>query len=183
MFNFEQEFRRNSIPAARQAARQSLEQKQRDVFESHRHRVFSLAFYMTGNELEAEEILTATFVRAFERDEQPDRPEIDSELMEQIFDRFPSMRHPTTASRIPAVDGPGLGTQQVLRTDLEIAIRGLCPVERLLFLLRDVEGYAIDAAGELLGISRQQAQTTLLSARLHLRQSLAAVGRRSSEAA
>lgn len=183
MFNFEQELRRKSIPAARQAARQSREEKQRDVFESHRHRAFSLAFYMTGNEMEAEEILTATFVRAFEQEEQPDRSGIDSALMEQLFARFPSMHKPSPAESAAAADGPGIGRQQVLRTDLEIAIRSLPPVERLLFLLRDVEGYTVETAGSLLGIPLPQAQAALLSARLHLRQFLAADGRRSSEAA
>ena len=72
LFNFEREFSAESNPVVSQAVKQSCEQQQRDVYESHRHRTFSLAFYMTGNEMEAEEILATTFVRAFQQNEQPD---------------------------------------------------------------------------------------------------------------
>lgn len=183
MFNFESELRRKSIPAARQAAKQSREQMQRDVFESHRHRAFSLAFYMTGNELEAEEILAQTFVRVFEQKEEPDGSEVDAALMEQLVERFPSMKAPAMPEAPSAAQGPGIGSQPVLRTDLEIAIRNLPPVERLLFLLRDVEGYGVDAAGRLLGLSHTRTEATLLSARLRLRNSLASRPDRSSAAA
>ena len=67
LFNFEREFSAESNLVVSQAAKQSCEQQQRDVYESHRHRTFSLAFYMTGNEIEAEEILATTFVRAFQQ--------------------------------------------------------------------------------------------------------------------
>ncbi|MGC2499284.1 MAG: hypothetical protein WA374_16165, partial [Acidobacteriaceae bacterium] len=50
---------------AREMAPQSLEDRQRDIYDSHRHRVFSLSYYMTGSELEAEGILRDVFVRAF----------------------------------------------------------------------------------------------------------------------
>ena len=71
LFNFEREFSAESNPVVSQAAKQSCEQQQRDVFESHRHRTFSLAFYMTGNEIEAEEILATTFIRAFQQNSSP----------------------------------------------------------------------------------------------------------------
>src|SRR5436305_8678888 len=44
----------------------------RDVFEGHRHRIFSLAFYMTDNELTAEEVLTNVFCRVFAKTSKPD---------------------------------------------------------------------------------------------------------------
>lgn len=183
MFNFECESRRTSIAAARQAAEQSADQLQRDIFESHRHHAFSLAFYMTGNEIEAEEILEQTFVHAFEQKAEPDRAGIDLALMDQLFERFPSMRKPRAPELSSAMGSTGIGAQQVLRTDLEIAIRELPPAERLLFLLRDVEGYQVEDAGSLLGLSQARAKAALFSARLHLRQALASAPRRSSEAA
>ena len=72
LFNFEREFSQESNLVVSQAAKQSCEQQQRDVYESHRHRAFSLAFYMTGNEMEAEEILATTFVKVFQQHERPD---------------------------------------------------------------------------------------------------------------
>src|SRR5580658_10826481 len=89
LFNFEREFSAESNLVLSQAAKQSCEQQQRDVYESHRHRTFSLAFYMTGNEMEAEEILATTFVRAFQQSDQPDAFAIDSALLTQLSQRYP----------------------------------------------------------------------------------------------
>ena len=89
LFNFEREFSAESNPVVSQAAKQSCEQQQRDVYESHRHRTFSLAFYMTGNEIEAEEILATTFIRAFQQNEQPDGFAVDSALVNELSQRFP----------------------------------------------------------------------------------------------
>ena len=66
-----------------------MKQQQRDIYESHRHRTFSLAFYMTGNEMEAEEILATTFIRAFQQNEQPDGFAVDSALVNELSQRFP----------------------------------------------------------------------------------------------
>ncbi|MGC2500822.1 MAG: hypothetical protein WA400_01700, partial [Silvibacterium sp.] len=65
-------------------AKQSVEARQRDIYESHRHRTFALAYYMTGNELEAEQILTNTFVSAFRSASEPDGPDVDSALLEEL---------------------------------------------------------------------------------------------------
>ena len=51
--------------------RYNTQAEQRDVFESHRHHVFSVAYYMTGDEREAESILQSTFIDAFERETVP----------------------------------------------------------------------------------------------------------------
>ena len=53
---FELDNHRSKV-TAREMAPQSLEERQRDIYDSHRHRVFSISYYMTGSELEAEEIL------------------------------------------------------------------------------------------------------------------------------
>ena len=92
LFNFEREFSAESNLVVSQAAKQSCEQQQRDVYESHRHRTFSLAFYMTGNEMEAEEILATTFVRAFQQSQQPDGFAVDSALVSELSQRFPLKR-------------------------------------------------------------------------------------------
>ncbi len=89
MFNFEREFSAESNLVVSQAAKQSAEQQQQDVYESHRHRAFSLAFYMTGNEMEAEEILAATFVKVFQQNERPDAFAVDSALLHELSEKFP----------------------------------------------------------------------------------------------
>jgi RNA polymerase sigma-70 factor, ECF subfamily len=170
VFNFEREFSGESHPVATEAAKQSQEHQQRDVYESHRHRAFSLAFYMTGNEMEAEEILVATFVRAFQAKERPDAFAIDSALLAELSLRIPIRQEEPPATLIP---GSGLQRRNVRRPDLEIAVRNLPPRERLLFLLRDVEGYTPDKIARLLDLPEAKIHKICFSARIRLHQDLA----------
>jgi len=170
LFNFEREFSQESNLVVSQAAKQSCEQQQRDVYESHRHRAFSLAFYMTGNEMEAEEILATTFVNVFQQHERPDAFAVDSALLHELSERFPLREE-----EAPAVVAPGLGLNRrnVRRPDLEEAVRNLPANERLLFLLRDVEGYSAAMISRLLDIPEAQVQRSCFSARVRLSQVLA----------
>lgn len=171
MFKFEREIFATSNLVASQAAEQSLEQQQRDVYESHRHRAFSLAFYMTGNEIEAEEILATTFVRAFQAQERPDGFAVDSALVQELSQRFPLQEVEAPAV---IVQGAAAANQRnVRRSDLEAAVRNLPANERLLFLLRDVEGYAPAMISRLLNIPEAQVQRACFSARIRLCQLLA----------
>lgn len=170
MFKFESEIFATSNLVASQAAEQSLEQQQRDVYESHRHRAFSLAFYMTGNEIEAEEILATTFVRAFQAQERPDGFAVDSALVQELSQRFPLQEVEAPAV---IVQGAAANQRNVRRSDLEAAVRSLPANERLLFLLRDVEGYAPAMISRLLNIPEPQVQRSCFSARIRLSQLLA----------
>lgn len=170
MFKFESEIFATSNLVASQAAEQSLEQQQRDVYESHRHRAFSLAFYMTGNEIEAEEILATTFVRAFQAQERPDGFAVDSALVQELSQRFPLQEVEAPAA---IVQGAAANQRNVRRSDLEAAVRNLPANERLLFLLRDVEGYAPAMISRLLNIPESQVQRACFSARIRLCQLLA----------
>jgi RNA polymerase sigma-70 factor (ECF subfamily) len=165
LFNFEREFSAESNLVVSQAAKQSLEQQQRDIYESHRHRTFSLAFYMTGNEIEAEEILATTFIRAFQQNEQPDGFAVDSALVSELSERFPLRKEEPAAV---VSQGINLSHRNVRRPDLEVAVRSLPANERLLFLLRDVEGYAPAMIARLLDIPEAQVQRVCFSARIRL---------------
>ena len=170
MFKFERELSAESKLVSSQAAKESLQQQQRDVYESHRHRTFSLAFYMTGNEIEAEEILATTFIRAFQQNEMPDGFAVDTELVGELNQRFPLKHEEPPATVTPETN---LSHRNVLRPDLEAAVRALPPSERLLFLLRDVEGYKPALISRLLDIPEAQVQRTCFSARIRLCQILA----------
>jgi DNA-directed RNA polymerase specialized sigma24 family protein len=148
-----------------QSEERSIEQAQRDVYESHRHRIFSLAFHMTGNELEAERLLTDSFVRAFQADPKPDSSVIDSALIAGLRSHFSL----TAAAPAPISSSAGIDGTNVRRTDLEEAIRELPPIERLAFLLRDVEGYSPESISELLQMPKAEINRTLFSARIRLR--------------
>jgi RNA polymerase sigma-70 factor (ECF subfamily) len=76
-----------------------------------------------------------------------------------------------------------LGQRNIRRTDLEEAIQFLPTNERLVFLLRDVEGYSAASIAKLMEISETQVQRTLFSARIRLRQVLATPDRTEEAAA
>lgn len=180
MFHSERDFSllSNRVTAT-QAAERSEVQRQRDVFESHRHRAFSLAFYMTGNELEAEEILTQTFVHVFQRCEHPNAADVDASLIDEFRERFCLEQDVPPASPT----GEHAIGRNVRRPELEAALLELPANERLLFLLRDVEGYSPEGIAALLGVPLPELQRTLFSARLRLCQKLAFSTTPASEAA
>ena len=193
MFDFgsERQSARNTsvkIVALRQA-KQSVEARQRDIYDSHRHRTFALAYYMTGNELEAEQILTSTFVRAFRAADEPNGPDVDSALLEELRQKSylvsdaAAPAGPASVSSLDPDPSAELAGRNVKRTDLEEAIQVLAPTERLLFLLRDVEGYAPAAIAQLLQMTEPQVQRGLFAARLRLRRALAEAQLAESKAA
>jgi len=171
-FNSDNQFARATARVvALRREKQSLQARQRDIYESHRHRAFSVAYYMTGNELEAEQILANTFVTAFRAAEEPSGQDVDAALIEQLQQRFPLYSDAPPAT--PSANGYDLSGRNVKRTDLEEAIQELPASERLLFLLRDVEGYTSAAIAGLLGVPEAQVKRSLFAARIHLRQAIA----------
>jgi len=166
--------------AAREMAPQSLEERQRDIYDSHRHRVFSVSYYMTGSELEAEQILRDSFVRAFKAAPEPDQTLVDTSLVHEL--RSQQVLEEGEAAPPPAMDYLPQ-RHNILRTELEEAIRYLPSNERLVFLLMDVEGYPAKQVAELLKLSPSQVLRTALTARLRLRAELAAARASDQEAA
>ena len=103
---------------------------------------------------------------------------MDSALVGELHERFPLRKEEPAAVASP---GLGLSHRNVLRPDLEDAVRKLPANERLLFLLRDVEGYAPATIARLLDIPEAQVHRACYSARIRLCQLLA--GRARVEAA
>jgi DNA-directed RNA polymerase specialized sigma24 family protein len=138
--------------------------ERRDVFESHRHHIFSVAYYMTGDEREAETILQSTFIEAFDRQIKPSIAMLDEALMTQLHRRL-------SLDPVPAAEAgtEGLGNRNVRRTDMEEALWQMPERERLCFLLRDVEGYDAGRIAGLLATSEKEVQCTIFSARLRMR--------------
>lgn len=177
MFDFgsERQFAQSPKVVASRRAKQSVESRQRDIFDSHRHRTFALAYYMTGNEIEAEAILTASFVRAFEAKKEPEAQEVDAALLLELRERE-HLQQDAPALVVAASSEPDntdLSGRNVKRTDLEEAIRELPATERLLFLLRDVEGYTPAVIAKLMGMQEAEVNRNLMKARIHLRRILA----------
>lgn len=175
------DFEKNSPKlTAREMAPQRLEDRQRDIYDSHRHRVFSVSCYMTGNEIEAEDILRSAFIRAFRHAAEPDRTIIDTALVQELQDqqvlRIDDQQPAPTAAYLPP-------RHNILRTELEEAIRYLPSTERLVFLLMDVEGYSAQQVSELLKTPVPTVLRTALTARMRLRVELAAMRETDQQAA
>jgi RNA polymerase sigma-70 factor (ECF subfamily) len=153
------------------SAKRSVEDRQRDVYDSHCHRVFALAYYMVGNEIHAEETMGNTFVKAFQATEEPDAKQIDTCLIDELRER---VSFDETLPPVEVSTEDSLANRNVKKTELEEAIHELPPTERLAFLLKDVEGYSIPAISERMNIGAQELLGILMSARVRLRSVLAA---------
>ena len=176
LLNFENEFSPQSSCRVVQCqmAERSLEHRQRDIYETHKHRAYAVAYYMVGNEIEADKVTQGTFIRAFRQAEEPDGHCVDCSLVSELRERMP-----LDEQTLPAQPEPGMtiGGRNVRRTDMEEALRELPPNERMIFLLRDVEGYDADRVAALLELPRQQVERTLFSARIRMRTALAKIQR------
>jgi DNA-directed RNA polymerase specialized sigma24 family protein len=174
------EFERQVAPMVATNAQQlTAEQRERDVFDSHRHRVFSVAFYMTANELEAESILAETFVRVFSTSGPRSGEQVDRALVDELSERFALETAETATPDVELL----LERASNRRTALEEALPSLTPLERLVFLLRDVEGYSSARIAPLVQLPEPEVQRTVLSARIRMRNELAMAQVRARHAA
>ena len=144
--------------------------QRRYAFESNRHRVYAIAYWMTGNELAAEDLMARVFRTVFACTAVPRAEEVDRALVSELrtmFDIPAFSLNSTVCHRVRNV------RQNILRTDLEIAVFKLPATEKLIFLMHDLEGYDHDYVARLLGITEHESCLGLHQARLRLRELLA----------
>ena len=139
------------------------------IYEANRHRIYSLAFWMTDNELSAEEISTRVFCRVFSRETEPSVESIDNMLLHEFRELMPIGQ--LTLKAAPVAE-TSLG-RNLKRIHLERSIVQVPSTERLAFLLHDVEGYDHWRIANLLGISREESQLAVHQARLFIREAAA----------
>jgi len=149
---------------------QSSVDSYRKTYEQNQHRVYSLAFLMTDNELVAEELMTQTFCRAFARNATPSANEIDRALVAELRG---IMTLGTLTLNCAPVERVLSVRRNTLRVELERAVVQLPGTEKLIFLMHDVEGYEPARIAPLLGLSKEESQLGLHQARLRLRELLA----------
>ena len=157
---------------ARISQREAPVETYQEAFEESRHRIYSLAFWMTDNELVAEELSVNAFCRAFALSPDPDAESVERALIAELRQLMPL--GPLTLECAPCLQVVGM-RRNIKRVDLERAIVQLSPTERLIFLLHDVERQDHARIGRLLGLSPQESAFGLHQARLRLRELLAAV--------
>lgn len=144
--------------------------QRREIFERNRHRVYAVAFWMTGNELAAEDLMSDVFRAAFLATPCPNAEEIDRALVGELGKLFDIPVF--TLDCLPSDEVRNVRSN-ILRTDLEIAVIELPATEKLIFLMHDVEGYDHDRIGRLLGITERESRLGLHQGRLRLRELLA----------
>ena len=165
-----QEVKLAGFPACVSRTETRVEASQK-VFEKNRHRVYSLAFRMTDNELVAEELMVNVFCRAFALSSHPEAENVDRALVAELRELMPLG---SLSLQCDPCSKVGAFRRNTKRVDLERAVVQLPATERLVFLLHDVESYDHARIGRLLGLSEQESAYGLHQARLRIRELLAA---------
>lgn len=151
------------------AAQEKLEQY-REIYSNNYHRIYSLAFRMTDNELVAEELVGNVFRRAFSLVATPDSEVLDRALIRELREQIAI--GPLTLECTPSTEAANI-RGNVKRVHLEQAVSQLPPTERAIFLMHDVEGYDYARITRTIGLSAEELRTGLHQARLQLRELLA----------
>jgi len=150
------------VPAA-----ESRKAEYSEIYAQHCHRIYSLAFWMTDNELTAEQLAGNTFLRAFASFGSPTTEQIDQAFLVEVreFTRLGTLTLNCVVSpQIKSVYG------NVKRVHLERALVQLPATEKLIFLFHDVEGYGHERIALLLGIGEHESQLGLHQARIRIRE-------------
>lgn len=141
-----------------------------EIYDRHCHKIYSLAFYLTDNELAAEQLATNTFLRVFALTDAPAAEHVDQAFLTEIRELMP-IGTLTLNSRVSAEPSNIRGN--VKRVHLERAVVQLPATEKLVFLLHDVENYQHERISALLGISHEDSALALHNARIQIRELLA----------
>jgi RNA polymerase sigma-70 factor (ECF subfamily) len=152
------------VPAAKKRAARFSK-----IYNEHRHRVYSLAFWMTGSEPAAEQLAANTFLRAFSSGEAPRAEQIDQAFLAEVREVSPlrGLTLRPAASEVKPLRG------NMKRVQLEQAVIELPATEKLIFLLHDVESYDHERIARLLGIREDESRFGLHQARLRIRELVA----------
>jgi RNA polymerase sigma-70 factor, ECF subfamily len=160
----------------------------RQLVEKHSRSVFRLAFRMTGNEQDAEDIVQETFLRAYR---QLNRYESRSSFGTWLYriaancslDLIRSRKHARNRAdaevlrTVPASDpGPDrLALSGEVQQRVTAAMAELSQQERTAFVLRHFEGLSIEEISGMLGINGNAAKHSIFRAVQKLRKALDSV--------
>jgi RNA polymerase sigma-70 factor (ECF subfamily) len=140
------------------------------AYEENRHRVYAFSFWMTDNELAAEELLANSFRRAFAKSDAPNAMDIDRAFISEV-------RELTNVGVLTL--NCGLVTEvsdvrsNVKRVHLERSVVQLPVTERLIYLMHDGEGYNHARIASLLGLDLEESRLGLHQARMRIRELVA----------
>ena len=137
------------------------------IYNENCHRIYSLAFWMTDNELTAEQLAANVFLRAFAFNTNPKTEQIDQAFLAEVRELAPVgtlTLNCCVSTEITNIRG------NTKRVHLERAVVQLPATEKLIFLLHDVEGYDHQRIAHLLGLEARESQFGLHQARIRVRE-------------
>ena len=140
------------------------------IYDENHHRVYALAFWMTDNEIAAEELMANTFIRIFATSPDADSEDVDRALLAEVRELMPVGLLTVRCNDAKAVHNVRRNTKRV---HLERAVVQVPATERLIFLLHDVEGYSNERIARTIGIGGDDCIEGLHQARLRIRELLA----------
>ena len=171
-------------------ARQGDSEAFRALVEQHSRSVFRLAFRMTGNEQDAEDVVQEAFLRAYKQlGRFESRANFGTWLYRIVANcsvdlmRAKQARHDISrreslddAVELPAHAIPGpqrLAESAEIQQRVRDALAGLSPLERAAFTLRHHEGRSIEEISKTLGLGTSAAKHSVFRAVKKLRVALA----------
>jgi RNA polymerase sigma-70 factor (ECF subfamily) len=167
-------------------ARQGDSEAFRALVERHSRSVFHLAYRMTGNERDAEDVVQESFLRAYKQlGRFESRANFGTWLYRIVANcsvdlmRSKQARHDQVrgdsldeAADLPAGDVPGperLAQSAEIERRVRAALADLSPLERAAFTLRHYEGRSIDEISRTLGLGTSAAKHSVFRAVKKLR--------------
>jgi RNA polymerase sigma-70 factor (ECF subfamily) len=165
------------------------------LVEQHSHRIYQLALRLTRNRADAEDVLQETFLTVMRKLDtfegrsevytwmhriatnialgklRSQKREVDVDISADDFDQLAAW-HPVQG--VPPVQERE--DSEVLRQALDTAIAHLPEHHRVVFLLRDVEGFSTQETAEMLDLTPANVKVRLMRARIQLRNELAELG-------
>src|SRR5438128_1371198 len=167
-------------------ARQGDSDAFRALVERHSRTVFRLAYRMTGNEQDAEDVVQESFLRAYRQlGRFESRANFGTWLYRIVANcsvdlmRAKQARHDQVrgdsldlVGDLPAGETPGperLARSAEIDRRVQAALRDLSPLERAAFTLRHYEGRSIDEISRTLGLGTSAAKHSVFRAVKKLR--------------
>lgn len=146
--------------------------KFREVYAENRHRIYAFAFWMTDNEMAAEELTANVFKRVFARGTDADQEAVDSALVTELREY---MTVGIVTLDCATVTEAASVRKNTMRIHLERAVVQLPPTEKLVYLMHDIEGYGHERIARTIGLSEDESVTALHQARLRMRELLSSM--------